>query len=67
MKIQTEEYCRQCPWYQPELGWLEDNDPYWETHKSGCMCEDCPRRTRCESGEPEQDAGSCLVARYITK
>ncbi|MBA7567365.1 hypothetical protein ES708_09076 [subsurface metagenome] len=61
-EVMTEEYCRQCPWFMKELGWLDNADPYWQDHDSKCMCKDCPNRQRCESQGAEQDILVCFEA-----
>lgn len=59
MKIMTQEYCERCPWFNHSLGYLEDSD-YWESHKSGCACQDCTYRQECEATGPK-DLLTCLV------
>lgn len=49
-EIMTEEYCRTCPFFNEESGYLEPDDPYWKEHlELKCVCKDCPRREMCES------------------
>ena len=63
MKIMAKEYCRQCPFFIEEKGWMEDNDAYWKEHPdSECMCKKCPNRAKCEESGPEQDAVVCILA-----
>ncbi|KKN40506.1 hypothetical protein LCGC14_0732950 [marine sediment metagenome] len=65
MKVMTEEYCRQCPWFTEGIGYLGSDDPYWKSHPSACMCKMCPSRGKCEAEGPRQDAGDCLIIKYI--
>lgn len=51
-EIMTEEYCRTCPFFNEEMGYLGQDDPYWKEHQEldKCVCKDCPRREMCEAG-----------------
>lgn len=61
MKIMTEEYCQQCPFFIKEKGWMEDDHPYWKKHPDAkCMCETCPRKEICETEGPTQDLLVCF-------
>lgn len=60
MKIMTKEYCEACPWFDHKLGYLEESDPYWESDKARCACQDCAYRQECEATGPK-DILTCLV------
>ncbi|MBA7571612.1 hypothetical protein ES708_13378 [subsurface metagenome] len=60
MEIMTKEYCEACPWFNHALGYLEESDPYWETQKTRCACQDCTYRQECEATGPK-DILTCLV------
>jgi hypothetical protein len=61
MEIMTEEYCRQCPFFIPDLGYLKADDPYWKTRPDNhCVCAACPRRQDCERDGPPEDISFCI-------
>ena len=60
-EIMTEEYCRICPFFNDNLGFLGQDDPYWEEHPElKCVCKDCPHREACESGS-NRDFRLCMA------
>ena len=60
MKIMTEEYCRQCPWFIEGIGFLEASDPYWkQVPHAKCVCKKCPEKVNCETNGSKQDAIVC--------
>ncbi len=53
MKIMTEEYCRQCPFFVEHIGYRGKDDPYWKEHPAECACKECPDREHCEQYGPK--------------
>lgn len=53
MEIMTEEYCRQCPWFDKKLGYLQADHLYWKDNPDKpCLCKVCDRRLICERDGP---------------